>query len=57
MGKSWQKEIEKSLEASKHMVLLWTDDAMNSHWVEDEYRAFYSEITWKSGAPVGTGFR
>ena len=47
VGKSWQKEIEKSLEASKHMVLLWTDEATQSHWVEDEYRAFYGEIRGK----------
>jgi len=47
VGKSWLKEIEKSLEASKHMVLLWTNDAKQSHWVEDEYTAFYSEIQGK----------
>ena len=40
VGMSWPKLIEESLEASKHMVVLWTDEAMHSHWVDKEYRAF-----------------
>jgi len=41
VGNSWFEIIEKSLERSKHMLLICSDNSMNSKWVQREYRAFY----------------
>ena len=44
VGRAWYKEIERSLEASRHMVLLWTDEAEQSDFVELEYTTFHAEM-------------
>lgn len=43
VGQSWFRVIEESLEASKHMVLLWSKEAQNSKFVQMEYETFRSE--------------
>jgi len=43
VGQSWFRVIEESLEASKHMVLLWSEEAQNSKFVQMEYETFRSE--------------
>ena len=43
VGKSWIQEIEKALKASTHLVLLWTDEAEESYWVNLEYNGFHIE--------------
>jgi hypothetical protein len=40
-GNSWFEVIERSLERSKHMLLICSENSMNSKWVRREYRAFY----------------
>jgi hypothetical protein len=40
VGNSWFEVIEKSLERSRHMLLICSDNSMNSKWVQREYRAF-----------------
>lgn len=41
VGNSWFEVIEKSLERSRHMLLICSDSSMNSKWVQREYRAFF----------------
>lgn len=41
VGNSWFEIIEKSIERSKHMLLICSENSMNSKWVQREYRAFY----------------
>ncbi len=41
IGNSWFEVIEKSLERSKHMLLVCSDNSINSKWVQREYRAFF----------------
>lgn len=41
VGNSWFDVIEKSLERSRHMLLVCSDNSMNSKWVQREYRAFF----------------
>lgn len=41
VGNSWFEVIEKSLERSRHMLLICSDNSMNSKWVQREYRAFF----------------
>lgn len=41
VGNSWFEIIEKSIEQSKHMLLICSDNSMNSKWVQREYRAFF----------------
>ena len=41
VGNSWFEAIEKSLERSRHMLLVCSDNSMNSKWVQREYRAFF----------------
>ena len=43
VGQSWFRVIEESLECSKHMVLLWSEEAQNSKFVQMEYETFRSE--------------
>jgi hypothetical protein len=40
-GISWYEVIEKSLERSKHLLLICSENSMNSEWVKREFRAFY----------------
>jgi hypothetical protein len=40
-GNSWFEVIEKSLERSRHMLLICSDNSINSKWVQREYRAFF----------------
>ena len=41
VGNSWFEVIEKSLERSRHMLLVCSENSMNSKWVQREYRAFF----------------
>jgi cell division protein FtsB len=41
VGNSWFEVIEKSLERSRHMLLICSDNSMSSKWVQREYRAFF----------------
>lgn len=41
VGNSWFEVIEKSLERSRHMLLICSNNSMNSKWVQREYRAFF----------------
>lgn len=41
IGNSWFEVIEKSLERSKHMLLVCSNNSMSSKWVQREYRAFF----------------
>jgi hypothetical protein len=41
VGNSWFEIIEKSLERSRHMLLICSDNSINSKWVQREYRAFF----------------
>lgn len=41
VGNSWFEVIEKSLERSRHMLLVCSDNSMGSKWVKREYRAFF----------------
>src|SRR6266542_2267517 len=41
VGNSWFEVIGKSLERSRHMLLICSDSSMNSKWVQREYRAFF----------------
>lgn len=41
VGNSWFEIIEKSIERSKHMLLICSENSMNSKWVQREFRAFY----------------
>lgn len=41
VGNSWFEVIEKSLERSKHMLLVCSNNSMDSKWVKREYRAFF----------------
>src|SRR5687767_4990742 len=41
VGSSWFEIIEKSLERSRHMLLVCSSNSMNSKWVQREYRAFF----------------
>jgi hypothetical protein len=41
VGNSWFEVIEKSLERSRHMLLICSENSMNSKWVQREYRAFF----------------
>ena len=41
VGNSWFEIIEKSIERSRHMLLICSDNSMNSKWVQREYRAFF----------------
>ena len=43
VGESWFDVIQKSLESSKHMVLLWTQEANQSKFVKLEYESFIRE--------------
>ena len=43
VGQSWFRVIEESLESSKHMVLLWSEAAQQSKFVQMEYETFRSE--------------
>lgn len=43
VGNSWFDIIEKSLERSKHMLLICSENSMNSKWVQIEYKAFYDQ--------------
>jgi hypothetical protein len=43
VGNSWFEVIERSLERSKHMLLVCSENSMNSKWVQREYRAFYDQ--------------
>ncbi len=45
VGNSWFEVIEKSLDRSKHMLLVCSDNSMNSKWVQREYRAFFNFIS------------
>lgn len=40
VGNSWFDVIEKSLERSKHMLLVCSENSVESKWVQREYRAF-----------------
>jgi len=42
VGQSFFDVIQKALMASRHFVLLWTADSINSYWVKLEYEAFFS---------------
>jgi DNA segregation ATPase FtsK/SpoIIIE-like protein len=42
VGNSWFEVIEQSLVSSKHMLLICSENSMNSEWVKREYRAFLS---------------
>jgi hypothetical protein len=41
VGNSWFEVIEKSLTHSRHMLLVCSENSMNSKWVQREYRAFF----------------
>ena len=41
IGNSWFDVIEKSLERSRHMLLVCSSNSMSSKWVQREYRAFF----------------
>lgn len=41
VGNSWFDVIEKALERSRHMILVCSDNAISSKWVQREYRAFF----------------
>lgn len=43
VGNSWFEVIERSLERSRHLLLICSDNSMNSKWVQREYRAFYDQ--------------
>jgi len=42
VGESFFGVIEKALMSSKHFVLLWTTEAIQSRWVKLEYESFFS---------------
>lgn len=41
VGNSWFDVIEKSLERSRHMLLVCSNNSISSKWVQREYRAFF----------------
>ena len=42
VGESWYSVISKSLKSSKHLVLLWSEEAEQSKFVELEYSRFHA---------------
>ena len=49
VGQSWFRVIEESLESSKHMVLLWSEEAQKSKFVKMEYETFLTETIKAEG--------
>lgn len=41
-GDDWETEIEKALERTQHLIVLWTDQGKLSDWVTREYMTFNS---------------
>ena len=37
-GASWDREIEREIEAAKALLVLWSDDSVESDWVRNEAR-------------------
>src|SRR5262249_45006273 len=41
-GDDWEDRIQRALECSRHLVVLWSDHAKNSDWVSREVYTFYA---------------
>jgi TIR domain len=41
-GDDWEDRIQRALESSRHLVVLWSDHAKNSDWVSRELYTFYA---------------
>ena len=46
-GQSFFKVIQSSLEKSQHLILICTEDALSSKWVQLEYETFFSNYHLK----------
>jgi hypothetical protein len=41
-GDNWEAEVQKALLASRHLIVLWSDQAKASDWVTREFVTFYT---------------
>jgi len=41
-GDDWEDRIQRALESSRHLVVLWSDHAKHSDWVSRELYTFYT---------------
>ena len=41
-GDSWEAEVQKALLGSRHLIVLWSDQAKTSDWVTREFVTFYT---------------
>ena len=42
LGNSWFDAIQSAVGRSRHFLLVCSDNSMNSSWVQEEFKAFYS---------------
>jgi hypothetical protein len=49
-GDNWEDKIQRALESSRHLILLWSDHAKNSDWVSRELYTFHATAKPKTNA-------